>query len=327
MTERFAAPELLRLGKPPALATMPFENLKDASIADLLARFNGVGIAYDVQSLESDPAVIQTEAAAYRDLLRRQQIDDAVAQSYLGSATGAMLDQRAADYGVVRRVVQFEVPATNTPLIMEDDDSLRLRARLAWEALSVAGPQGAYIYHALDAHPGAFDARAYGPESNIVQPGEVLVVVQGRDGNGVASNGVIDAIAARLDAFAVVYGDGSQVLRPVRDDQSVRPLCARVTVMAAKALVYNVTATLYVQANGDREVTRLAALANLAAYQESRRRIAFRVPRSGLEAALALVDAAGVPAVDDVDVVEDDVIPDHAHIPVPGTVTVDVVVR
>ncbi len=327
MTDIFTAPELLRLGRPPALAARSFETLRGETLANMVARFNRIGIDYDVDVLETDPAVVFGEASAYRDLLRRQAIDDAVAQTFLGSATGAWLERRAADYGVGRRVVQFAVPELNQPLIMEDDDSLRLRALLAWEARSVAGPAGAYIFHALDAHPEAYDVSAYGPETGLMPPGEVLIVVQGRSGNGVPRDGIIDAVAARLDAVWMVYGDGSQVERTVRDQQSVRPLCARVTVMAAQPLVYDVAATLYVRANGDREATRLAALANLANYQESRRRISFMVPVSGMEAALALVDERGVPAVEDVDVVGDDIVPNHAQIPVPGAVTVDVVVR
>lgn len=327
MSYRFAAPELLRLGPPPPLAASDFESLNSQSLADLLARFNTAGIAYDVSSLQTDPAVILTQSAAYRDLLRRHEIDDAVAQTYLGSAIDAMLDQRAADYGVLRRVVQFADPFTGAPEIKEDDDSLRLRARLAWEALSVAGPVGAYVFHTLDAHPGAFDAKAYGPESGFVSPGEVLVVVQGRDGNGVPSDGVIDAVAARLDARFVVYGNNTTVDRTVRDLQAVRPLGAKVTVVAAQALTYDVTATLYVDPHGDREVIRAAALTSLQAYQESRRRIGSRVPKSGLEAALALVSQSGVPVVDDVDVVESDVIPSHLQIPVPGEVNITVVVR
>lgn len=327
MAGRFASPELLQLGNPPPLAAQDFETLRSSSLADLLARFNAAGVSYDVNNLETDPAVIVTESGAYRDMLRRKAIDDAVTQSYLGSATDAMLDQRAADYGVLRRIVQFENPLTGDPEILEDDDNLRLRARLAWEALSVAGPLGGYVFHALDAHPGVFDAMAYGPESGLVQPGEVLVVIQGRDGNGVPTVGMVDAVASRLDAFEVIYPDGSSVSRPVRDRQSARPLGARVTVVGARALNYSTTATLYVDPHGDREAIRLAALANLAAYQESRRRVGRRVPKSGLEAALSLTSPTGIPVVEDVDVAEDDIIPSHLQIPVPGAITLNIVVR
>lgn len=298
-----------------------------ASLSDLIARFNAAGVSYDVGALETDSGVILTQQAAERDLLRRTAIDDAVADTYLGSATDRMLDHRADDYGVLRRVVQFADPLQGLPEILEDDDSLRLRARLSWEALSVAGPAGAYVFHALDAHPGAFDALPIGPETGIVQPGEVMIVVQGRDNNGIPSAGMLDAIAARLDAYEVVYPDGTSVLRPVRDRQSVRPLGARVKVIGAKPLAYNTTATLYIGPYADAEALRLQAIEKLTAYQDRCRRIWQKVSREGRQAALSLVGADGLPVIDEVEVEEDDVNPTHLEIPVPGTVTLNMVVR
>ena len=324
---RFASPELLQLGRPPALAAKDFEALYGASLNDMIARLNGAGLSFDMQKFEVDPASALLEAGAYRDLLRRQEIDDAVAQTYLGSATDALLDQRAADYGVVRRVVQFADAATNTPLIMEDDDSLRLRARLAWEALSVAGPAGAYVFHALDAHPGIFDALPIGPETGIVQPGEALVVIQGRDGDGIPSDGIIDVVADRLDAYEVVYSNGVSAIRPVRNGQSVRPTGARVTVAAAQALPYTTTATIYVGSYGDAETVRIDAVTRLKAYQESRRRVGRIVSDAGMIAALSLADENGIPIVSDVDLVGGDIIPTHLQIPVPGEPNITVEVR
>lgn len=327
MTGRFAAPELLNLGRPPKLAAKDYELLRSETIADMVARFEASGTSFDVDTLEFDPGIIVAETGAYRDLLRRQQIDDAVAQTYLGSASGAMLDQRAADYGVLRRIVQFADPVLNLPEIVEDDESVRLRARLAWEAQSVAGPAGAYVFHVLDAHEGVFDALAIGPETGIVSAGEVLVVVQSRTNNGIPTDNMLDVIADRLDAYVVVYSSGSSEIRTVRNQQSVRPLGARVTVVGAQPLVYNTTATLYVSSYGDAETLRLAAVAQLEAYQERSRRIWQRVSKEGRQAALSLVGADGLPVIDEVEVAEDDVIPSHLEIPVPGVNTLTVVVR
>jgi len=327
MTGRFAAPELLALGRPPALAAKDYEIIRSETIADMVARFSASGADYDVQTLETDPAIVVSEAIAYRDLLRRQEIDEAVMQTYLGSATGAMLDQRAADYGVLRRIIQIADPSQGIPEILEDDESVRLRARLAWEALSVAGPAGAYVFHTLDAHEGVFDALAIGPETGIVSPGEVLVVVQSRTNNGIPTDSMIDVIADRLDAYEVIYANGSSIIRPVRNQQSVRPLGARVTVVGARPLTYNTTATLYVSSYGDAEALRLEALVKLEAYQERSRRIWQRVSKEGRQAALSLVGVDGLPVIDEVVVTEDDVVPNHLEIPVPGTITLTTVVR
>lgn len=324
---RFASPELLQLGRPPALAAKDFETLYGASLNDMIARLNGAGLSFDMQKFEVDPASALLEAGAYRDMLRRQAIDDAVAESYLGSASGSYLDQRAADYGVVRRVLQFANPVTGAELIMEDDESLRLRARLAWEALSVAGPAGAYVFHALDAHPDVFDVIALGPETGIVQPGEVLVVVQSRTNSGVPSDAVLDVIADRLDAYEVVYGNGTSSIRDIRNSQSVRPLGARVTVAGGRPLLYNTTATLYVGSYADRDALRTQALAQLTTYQSKMQRLWRRISREGRQAALSLVGADGLPVIDEVEVLEDDIQPSHFEIPTPGAVTLNMVVR
>lgn len=341
---RFAAPELLQLGRPPSLAMSPYETLLAASKANLVADMAAINITYDVGELETDPAIVVTQAAVYRDMLRRQEIDDAVANTFLGSAIGALLDQRAADYGVLRRVVFATDPTlalepvedrpasdwtflTSPARWAEPDESLRTRARLAWEALSTAGPAGAYVFHALDADPDVLDAVAYGPETGHVGPGEALIVVQSRSATGLPTAETLDVIAARLDAYEVIYSNGARVVRPVRDDQSARPLGVRVTVASCQPIYYTSTATLFVRPDGDREALRLIAEERLAIYQERRRRIGVRVSREGRIAVLGLADSSGLPVIEDVEFIENDVVPGHMEIAIPSTITITTEVR
>lgn len=346
MTSRFASPELLDLGPPPDIASQPYETLLAATKTKLVVDMDAIGITYDVANLLTDPLVIVAESAVYRDLGRRRAIDDAVTQTYLGSAAGAWLDQRAADYGVLRRSLAhtLDAPApasrpTNVPpswiwdataaLWREDDTSLRLRARLAWEALSVAGPPGAYVFHALSAHPFVLDAVVYGPESGFVEPGEVLVLIQGQGATGVPTTAMLESVAARLDAYEIINAAGYSTIRPVRDEQSVRPLGARVTVKAPRAITFSVEATLFVSPGTDLAVIRTAATARLNAYLESRRRISREIPMSGLYAALHMVGPDGIPIIDEVNLAAPtaDVIPAYDEIATVGPVTVNVVVR
>lgn len=346
MTGRFAAPELLALGRPPSLAASPYEDLLEASRMRLVSGMAAAGINYDVSRLETDPAMIVTEEGVYRTFLRRQSIDDAVAQTYLGSATGGHLDQRAADYGVLRRSLPHALeaaPPVARPLAVppawswdatvslwrEDDDSLRLRARLAWEALSVAGPAGAYIFHALDAHPSVFDAVVYGPESGHVEPGEVLVVLQSSTVSGIPTLGMLETVAARLDAYELIDAAGVSTLRLARDAQSVRPLGARVTVAAPQPISFAVTATLYVSAGTDVAAIETVARERLVGYLASRRRIGREVPRSGLIAALHMVGPSGIPVIDEVTLTlpAADVLPEHNQLATVGVITILVAVR
>jgi phage-related baseplate assembly protein len=306
VTGRFAAPELLELGPPPDLASQPFETLFAIAKAKLVADMATIGIAYDVENLETDPAILLTEAGVFRDMLRRRAIDDAIRASYLGSAWRAWLDSRAADYGVLRRIVIPADPGASPPVVevLEDDDSLRRRARLSWEALSVAGPPGAYVFHALDAHVDTLDAVVYGPESGYVVPGEVLVVVQSRVGNGVPTPAMMDVIAARLDAYQVTYGDSTSVVRLVRDEQSVRPLGAKVLLTAVQPVTFNVVATIFIRPGPDAEVVRLAALAKLEAFLEKRKRIGASLHVTAIEAALYMDGEDGLPVAEEVIVTE-----------------------
>lgn len=338
---RYADPALLALGEPPDLASKPYEELNSEAISRLVPALDAAGAPLNTQMLETDPAVILTEDAVYRDVLRRREIDDAVAQTYLGSATGASLDHRAADYGVLRRALPHtinEAAPANRPADVppawswdgsiwhEDDSSLRQRARLAWEALSVAGPNGAYVFHALDAHPATADAIAYGPESGIVDPGEVLVVVQSHLGDGTASEQVLRAIAERLDAVEIISGTGASTMRPVRDDQAVRPLGARVTIQSCQILAYDVVATLFVRAGADPEVIRGTGETRLRAYLARRARIGREVPLSGMVAAAHVAGSDYLPVAEEVAITTPaaDVLSSYYQLPRIANLTVSV---
>ena len=332
ITARFAAPQLLNLGPPPALAAQDFDTLLAAERIKLAAELSAVGIPYDVQGQDTDPAVRVTRAAVGRDVLRRQAIDEAVAQTFLGSATGAMLDRRAADYGVLRRSQPHTIttpapesrPASVPPLWewdaasqlwREDDESLRLQARLAWEALSVAGPPGAYIYNARRAHPDVRDAVVYGPETNLVEPGQVLVVVQSFSSGGIPPNAVVDSVAYLLDAYAKTYANGATTTQLIRNDQAVRPLGAQVFVEAARPRTWSLDAIIYVPADADRTAVKALALTRLAALTARHNRVADPITLKALAATLSLPDASGVPTAEAViNAPTGDVIPSYREI-------------
>ncbi|MCK9911337.1 hypothetical protein MXD81_19455, partial [Microbacteriaceae bacterium K1510] len=94
-----------------------------------VARFNELGLAYNVAMLESDPAVKIAEAAAYRETLIRARVNDAVRAVLLAYAHGTDLDHKGVDFEVARMVMGAD-PDTGAP-IMEDDERLRRRQQLA----------------------------------------------------------------------------------------------------------------------------------------------------------------------------------------------------
>lgn len=258
MPGTFTAVDLARLPFPAVVEPLDFETILAAMLADLRA------LAPDFDALvESDPAYKLLAVVAYRELQLRQRVNDAAKAVTLAYAAGADLDQIAARYNVARKTLTA-VTAT-TAAVMESDADLRRRVQLAFEGLSVAGPVGAYIFHALGASPEVLDASATSPA-----PGEVLVTILSREGDGTPSAPVLADVLAALTA------------------DNVRPLTDHVTVQAAEVVPFSVNATLTLRAGPDAAVVVTEANARLAAYLEDARRLGRRVTRAALFAALCV---------------------------------------
>ncbi|MBQ9759125.1 MAG: baseplate J/gp47 family protein, partial [Opitutales bacterium] len=115
---------------PDIVEALDFEGVFADIVADFRTRFP------DFDALvESDPAIKLIEAFAYREVLLRARINNAARACMIASATGADLDNIAANFGVMRKPD-------------ENDSDLRKRTILAIEASATAGSRNAYIYHA-----------------------------------------------------------------------------------------------------------------------------------------------------------------------------------
>ncbi|GIX38021.1 MAG: baseplate assembly protein [Silanimonas sp.] len=260
MSSTFAAVDLSRLPAPAVVEPLDFEAIFGAMLADLRSR----DPAFDALT-EADPAYKLLEVCAYRELLLRQRVNDAARGVMLAHAVGSDLDQLGALLGVQRLMLDPGDPQALPPRppAYESDADFRRRIQLAPQRFSVAGPAGAYLYHALAAHPDVLDASVTSPA-----PGEVLVTILSRSGDGTPAPATLDAVLAALSA----------------DD--VRPLTDHVSVQPAQIVPYTVAATLYTRPGPDASVVLAEAQSRLQAYVESVRRLGHDVPRSGLYAAL-----------------------------------------
>lgn len=213
-------------------------------------------------ALESEPLTKLLEENAYRELLLRQRVNEAALATLLAKAKGPDLDQLAANYDVQRLVI---TPATDdTEAVMESDDALRERAQMAFEGLSTAGPRNSYIFHARSASGLIGDATAESPS-----PAVVVVTIQALQGNGSASQALLDIATAYLS------------------DDDRRPVADRLTVQSATVIPYSVTAVLHLSTTGpEAEPIRLAAEAQLDALVNARRRLGVEVSASAIYAAL-----------------------------------------
>lgn len=260
MAGAFTAIDLSRLPFPDVVETLDFEVIFAAMLADFQSRYPEFSAL-----VESDPVFKVLEAAAYRELLIRQRVNEAAKAVTLAYAAGADLDQIAANFNVQRLVIVPANPDAIPPVeaVLEPDADLRRRVQLAFEGLSTAGPEGAYIFHALGAHPDVLDASATSPV-----PGEVLVSVLSRVGDGTPAAPVLAAVDTTLSA------------------EDVRPLTDQVTVQAAEIIEFQVTAALTLYPGPDSAVVLADANARLADYLARNRRLGRDVTRSGIFAAL-----------------------------------------
>jgi len=260
MAGAFTQVDLSQLAPPAVVETLSFEEILGAMLSDLRAR------APDFTALlESDPAFKILEVAAYRELLLRQRVNDAAHAVMLAYAAGTDLDHIAANYGVGRLLI---TPADDTtipptPAVYETDADLRARTTLSLEGYTSAGSQDSYVFHALSASGDVRDVSATSPV-----PGQVVVYVLSRDGNGAASAELLATVTAALNA------------------EKVRPMTDQVTVLSANIVPYVIQAKLVVYPGPDAGVVLASAQAAAADYAAGQHRMGYDVTLSGIYAAL-----------------------------------------
>lgn len=241
-----------------------------------LARLRELDPEFDAL-VESDPAYKQGEVTAFQLTLAFQRVNDAVRAVFLASAQKADLDQIGAAFNVERMEIVPANPDTVPPTdaVMEEDDAFRERIQLSWSQLNTAGARNAYRFHARSADEDVLDADAYGPEEHG-RAGEVDVYVLSREGNGTASEALLDAVSARLNA------------------DEIRPLTDFVTVKSAIINDYSVTAELEIPDGPDAGEVLENAKNTLLSYTRLANRINGMVPLSAIYAALQQTGVARV---------------------------------
>ncbi|WP_313801012.1 baseplate J/gp47 family protein [Sphingobium sp.] len=237
--------DLSKLPKPQVIEEKGFDAIKAEMVAEFQSRYDD----YDAV-LESDPAMKLIEVFAYRELLLRQNFNERAVSMLLPFASGADLDNLAAYYGVTR-------------LDGEEDEDLLRRVLLAPDSFTVAGPEAAYVYHALTADGTISDASAI-----MSAPGEVLVSLLSAAGDGTASAEQIAAVEAVLT------------------HDEVRPLTDSVTVQSAEIVDYAIHARLQIAYGPDAQLVLTTAQAALDAYLVTRRKLGRLVSSSGHAGAL-----------------------------------------
>lgn len=271
------AVDLSGLPPPDLVPQMDFEARFAAKLARLVANLPEFSAL-----VESDPAIKLLEADSFDEQLLAQACNDAARQMLIAFATGTNLDHLGALFGVMRHELVPADPETGAPAVMESDGDLRDRILLAPHSFSVAGPERAYVYHALSASGDVLDASATSPT-----PGQVVISILSRTGDGTAPPATLDAVEAVLT-----------------DDQ-VRPLTDEVIVQSADIVAFAIEANVWLYAGPDPQLIIDAAEASLAAFLAKARRLGRDIPRSAIVAA---IHVAGVQRVELIEPAADQVL-------------------
>jgi phage-related baseplate assembly protein len=186
-------------GPPVIVATLDYEGLLADRIAAFLDQWDGFRAIdatlpeYDVEHLESDPAVIGLEAAAYGDLYFRSMLNDVARATVLVDfAVGTDIDLHGLDTRTAAH------PDGVTRLTGESDETYRARIIEARAGSSAAGPDEWWLTNARTA-----DARVKSLGLTYQGKGRLTVTVLSSEDGGVPDSAMLEAVSTKLNSADV----------------------------------------------------------------------------------------------------------------------------
>jgi phage-related baseplate assembly protein len=263
------------------LVEVDFDAERAALLAGFIERCKANGFDYDVSASDFDPVIPLIEEFADRRCRGLEALNDAGKRLSLATAYGAALDHIAATYyadvGVARQaIVANPRPYLLFPQDWESDDRFRRRIQLAPDART-AGTLGSYEYHALTAAPFLIDAQAFNYASGLCRPGEVLVVVLGKDPNPDPN---LD-VPAQDEAAQLALAQNALLDRDIKEATDI------VRVIPATRVPVTISAVLGLPPGPDPAVIVSAARSAVSTYAaDAAAHIAREMTESGQKAAL-----------------------------------------
>ena len=215
---------------------------------------------------ESEPLVKLLQENCYREIILRNRINVASRALLLAYAAENDLDQLGANFNVKRLIVSPANNATTPPTeaTMESDDAFRERIQLAFDTLSVAGPEAAYKKFARDADGRVGDVSVVSPQPAYI----TLTILQADSLTGSASPELVQIVENAVTA------------------EDVRPIGDRVTVQSAEIISYDINAKLYLGKDPEAATLLQQSLNNVTAYATKQKRLGRSIRLSAIYAAL-----------------------------------------
>lgn len=237
---------------------------------------------------ESELLTLALEAFCVRLQTHERKYNARIKQMLAWWATGSNLDARLADMGLERQLLAPGDPAAFPPIpaVFESDDDARLRYYLAPHA-PAAGSRMQYrreiftlgerpavkvetaaagvvtVTYTFD--PDGYAAQVKDGNGRRTAPGEVMVTVLAREGDGTPSADLLDGVRQH---FA----------RP-----DVRPETDLVTVQGAQIKTYKIRVVAKINPGPDSGLTKVAAQQQLQAYADACHRLEGRVDPSWID--------------------------------------------
>lgn len=215
---------------------------------------------------ESEPLVKLLQENCYREIILRNRINVASRALLLAYAAENDLDQLGANFNVKRLIVSPANNATTPPTeaTMESDDAFRERIQLAFDTLSVAGPEAAYKKFARDADGRVGDVSVVSPQPAYI----TLTILQADSLTGSASPELVQIVENAVTA------------------EDVRPIGDRVTVQSAEIISYDINAKLYLGKDPEAATLLQQSLNNVTVYATKQKRLGRSIRLSAIYAAL-----------------------------------------
>lgn len=263
--------DLSQLPAPDIVDELDYETIlaeKKARLISLYPKEQQTEIAAALE-LESEPMVKVLQEGAYEKMLLLALVNEKARGMLLAYARRTTLEHLAALFDVDRLLISAGDPDKGIDPVYEDDDSLRERVQLAPRGFSVAGPTDAYVFHARAADGRVKAATAYSPT-----PCVMIVTVLSREGDGTASEELIDIVKKALE--------------------KKRPQADEVIVQSAQIVRYAIHATLRFFDGPDRAVALAEAQKKTKQFADTMHRPGSEITKDGLYASMRV---AGVQKV------------------------------
>ena len=257
-----------QLAPPDIIEPVDYESILLERKNDLIARFDDhkKNQIAEILNRESEPLTKFLEENAYRETVLRNRINTGARALLLAFATSNDLDQIGANFNVKRLII---TPADTsktppTPAVYQSDDAFRERIQLAFDTLSVAGPEAAYKKIARDSDGRVGDVSVVSPQPAYI----TLTILQADSQDGSASPELIQIVNKAVTA------------------EDKRPIGDRVTVQSAQIINYSINAKLYIGKDPEAATLLQQAVRNVNDYATKKKRLGRSIRLSAIYAAL-----------------------------------------